>query len=72
MTEIGTGNWVVLPDSYLIEENNALCKPSDQVEVISQNDLGQIALDVGYNGYVWFSLDGPQSGSWVLQMYKEY
>ena len=72
MTEIGTGNWVTLPDKYKIEKDNELCEPSDEVEFISQNDLGKIAIDSGYYGYVWFSLDCPQGGNWVLQMYKEY
>ena len=35
MTEIGTGNWVVLPDSYKIETNNLLCEPTDQIAFIS-------------------------------------
>ena len=72
MTELGTGNWVTLPDSYKIEANNALCQPSDEVAFISQNVLGKIACEVGYCGYVWFSLDCPQGGNWVLQMFKEY
>ena len=72
MTELGTGNWVTLPDKYQIEKNNALCEPSDEVEFISQNGLGKMALDAGYYGYVWFSLDCPQGGNWVLQMYKEH
>ena len=59
MTEIGTGNWVTLPDSYKIEHNNELIEQSDEIALISQKDLGQRALEVNYSGYVWFSLDCP-------------
>ena len=48
MTEIGTGNWVTIADNS-----------NDEFEFISQKDLFNAAVEVNYNGYVWFSLDCP-------------
>ena len=49
MTELGTGNWAVVGDG----------EDSEQVSFISQEDLCKAAVEVNYNGYVWFSLDCP-------------
>ena len=65
MTEIGTGNWVSLPDTYNNGKNHKN-KLNDEVVFISQQNLFQKAKEANYYGFVWFSLDCPQGGNWIL------
>jgi len=65
MSEVGTGNWVVLPDNP--------AQSSNHVSTINLTMLFRLTESLGYaNGYIWMSLDCPFGGNWILQAYREY
>lgn len=59
MTKISTGNWVVLADD----------SPEDY-DTISMSEIFQVAQEVGFKGQIWFSLDAPYAGQWILEISK--
>ena len=57
MSQVGTGNWVVLPDN----------PNATHVELITLTMLFQYTRSLGYmQGLVWMSLDCPFGGNWIL------
>ena len=63
MSQVGTGNWAVLPDD----------PDANHVEFISMTTLFDLTREVNYNhGFIWMSLDCPFGGNWILQAYKEH
>ena len=63
MSQVGTGNWVVLPDS-----------PQNQgrVELITLTMLFRFTQSLKYDrGFIWMSIDCPFGGNWILQAYKD-
>ena len=69
MSQVGTGNWVVLPDS-----NKSVAAATPQhVDFITLTMLFRLTASLGYkSGYIWMSLDCPFGGNWILQAYKEH
>ena len=66
MAQVGTGNWVVLPD-------NPKQGPAQQVDFITMTMLFRFTESLGYQqGFIWMSLDCPFGGNWILQAYKEH
>ena len=65
MSQVGTGNWVVLPDN---EDER-----SSRVDFISLSMVFGLTASQGYSqGLIWMSLDCPFGGNWILQAYKEH
>ena len=59
MAQVGTGNWVVLPDD--------VNKRDTQVELITLSMLFELTANVGYtDGLIWMSIDCPFGGNWIL------
>ena len=60
MAQVGTGNWVVLPD-------NPKQGPAQQVDFITMTMLFRFTESLGYQqGFIWMSLDCPFGGNWIL------
>ena len=59
MAEVGTGNWVVLPDNVALT--------NQVVSHINLTMLFRLTESLGYsNGYIWMSLDCPFGGNWII------
>lgn len=64
MSQVGTGNWVVLPD-------NPNTKGS-RVELITLTMLFKFTQMLEYKkGFIWMSIDCPFGGNWILQAYRD-
>ena len=63
MSQVGTGNWVVLPDN----------QNASHVELITLTMLFKYTQNLGYkHGLIWMSIDCAFGGNWILQAYKEH
>ena len=75
MTELGTGNWVVLPDDYdKLMKSEEEVPESALVDTISINELLDSIKHLKYNANtshfnMWMGLDCPFAGAWVIDIY---
>ena len=59
MAQVGTGNWVVLPDKAADRNTH--------VEYIDLRMVFDLTASLGYkSGLIWMSLDCPFGGNWIL------
>lgn len=67
MTHVHTGNWAVLPNK--IKEGLDVWE-RDDIDQISLPDIFKVTIDVEFKGQIWYSLDAPYSGLWILEIAK--
>ena len=73
MSHAQTGNWAVLPKRSLkLSQKLQLEDDDEDIDEISLNEIFEQTKQVNFKGQIWFSLDAPYSGHWVMEISRNY